>query len=145
MDLNAATYVAGHRGMVGSAILRALRAQGATNLITRTRAECDLTDRAQVEAFFADAKPKYVYLAAAKVGGMAHFFVYAAIGWGLWKMRPWVWWVGSLYLTQVAIAMFLWPLFQSQGGWIGAVIAGTLFAIPAIAFWRAKDQFQGVA
>ena len=60
-------------------------------------------------------------------------------------MRPWVWWVGSLYLTQVAIAMFLWPLFQTDGSLIGAIIAGALFAIPAVAFWRAKDQFQGAA
>ena len=80
---------------------------------------------------------------AAKVGGVVHCIVYAAIAWGLWKMRPWVWWVGGLYLTQVAIAMFLWPLFQTDGGLISAIIAGTLFAIPAVAFWRAKDQFQG--
>ena len=78
---------------------------------------------------------------AAKAGGAVHCIVYAAIAWGLWKMRPWVWWAGSLYLTQVAIAMFLWPLFQ-QGSLIGAAIAGTLFAIPAVAFWRARDQFQ---
>ncbi|TNF88897.1 MAG: hypothetical protein EP301_04015 [Gammaproteobacteria bacterium] len=82
---------------------------------------------------------------AAKVGGAVHCIVYAAIAWGLWKMRPWVWWVGGLYLTQVSIAMFLWPLFQTDGGVISAVIAGTLFAIPAVAFWRAKEQFQGAA
>ena len=69
-DLDARTYVAGHRGMVGSAILRALRARGAGNLITRTRGECDLTDRAQVEALFAATRPEYVYLAAARVGGI---------------------------------------------------------------------------
>jgi len=82
---------------------------------------------------------------AAKVGGVVHCIVYAAIAWGLWKMRPWVWWVGGLYLSQVAIAMFLWPLFQSENGMIGAIVAGTLFAIPAVAFWRAKDQFQGAS
>lgn len=70
MDLNARIYVAGHRGMVGSAIVRALRAAGAGNLITRTRAECDLTDRAAVDALFAQARPDYVFLAAAKVGGI---------------------------------------------------------------------------
>ena len=79
---------------------------------------------------------------AAKVGGLVHAVVYAALGWGLWKMRPWVWWVGSLYLTQVAIAMFLWPLFNEEGSLLTAVIAGGLFAIPAVAFWRARDQFQ---
>ena len=70
MDLRARIYVAGHRGMVGSAILRALNARGAANLITRTSAECDLTDRAAVEALFADARPDYVYVAAARVGGI---------------------------------------------------------------------------
>ena len=79
---------------------------------------------------------------AAKVGGLVHAVVYAALGWGLWKMRPWVWWVGSLYLTQVAIAMFLWPLFNEEGSLLTAVIAGGLFAIPSVAFWRARDQFQ---
>ena len=63
-------YVAGHRGMVGSAILRALQSQGHSNLLTRTRAELDLTNQAAVQAFFADEKPDQVYLAAAKVGGI---------------------------------------------------------------------------
>lgn len=79
---------------------------------------------------------------AAKVGGLVHAVVYGLLGWGLWKMRPWVWWVGSLYLTQVAIAMFLWPLFNEQGTLLTAAIAGGIFSIPAIAFWRARDQFQ---
>ena len=63
-------YVAGHRGMVGSAIVRALQSQGHSNLLTRTRAELDLTNQAAVQAFFADEKPDQVYLAAAKVGGI---------------------------------------------------------------------------
>lgn len=63
-------YVAGHRGMVGSAIVRALQAQGQSNLVTRTHAELDLTNQAAVNAFFADEKPVQVYLAAAKVGGI---------------------------------------------------------------------------
>jgi GDP-L-fucose synthase len=63
-------YVAGHRGMVGSAILRALQSHGHSNLLTRTRAELDLTNQAAVQAFFADEKPDQVYLAAAKVGGI---------------------------------------------------------------------------
>ena len=63
-------YVAGHRGMVGSAIVRALQAQGQNNLMTRTHAELDLTNQAAVNAFFADEKPDQVYLAAAKVGGI---------------------------------------------------------------------------
>ena len=63
-------YVAGHRGMVGSALVRALRARGYANLITRTRQELDLTDQAAVRRFMERAEPDYVFLAAAKVGGI---------------------------------------------------------------------------
>ena len=70
MDINAKTYVAGHRGMVGSAILRALQGRGASNLVTATRADCNLLDRTQVDAFFERERPEYVYVAAAKVGGI---------------------------------------------------------------------------
>lgn len=63
-------YVAGHRGMVGSAIVRALEQRGQKNLVTRTHAELDLTDQAAVRAFFESEKPDQVYLAAAKVGGI---------------------------------------------------------------------------
>ena len=63
-------YVAGHRGMVGSAIVRALKKQGLTNIVTRTHAELDLTNQADVQRFFAQEKPTQVYLAAAKVGGI---------------------------------------------------------------------------
>lgn len=63
-------YVAGHRGMVGAAIVRALQKRGHTNIVTRTHVELDLTDQAAVNAFFAKEKPEQVYLAAAKVGGI---------------------------------------------------------------------------
>ncbi|MCM1152329.1 MAG: GDP-L-fucose synthase [Muribaculum sp.] len=63
-------YVAGHRGMVGSAIVRRLKALGYDNIVTRTHAELDLTDQKAVDAFFALEKPDYVFLAAAKVGGI---------------------------------------------------------------------------
>jgi len=63
-------YVAGHRGMVGSAIVRKLTAEGYTNLLLRTSAELDLRDQQQVNHFFATEKPQYVFLAAAKVGGI---------------------------------------------------------------------------
>ena len=63
-------YVAGHRGMVGSAIVRILQAQGHSHIVTRTHAELDLTDQAAVREFFATEKPVQVYLAAAKVGGI---------------------------------------------------------------------------
>lgn len=70
MEKNAKIYVAGHRGMVGSAIVRALRSQGYTNIITRTSKELDLRRQIDVEEFFAKEKPDYVFLAAAKVGGI---------------------------------------------------------------------------
>jgi GDP-L-fucose synthase len=63
-------YVAGHRGMVGSAIVRVLQKQGHDNIVVRTHAEMDLTDQAAVRAFFESEKPDQVYLAAAKVGGI---------------------------------------------------------------------------
>ena len=63
-------YIAGHKGMVGSAIVRALQAQGHTRFVTRTHAELDLTNQAQVQEFFATERPDQVYLAAAKVGGI---------------------------------------------------------------------------
>lgn len=70
MEQNAKIYVAGHRGMVGSAIVRALKRQGYDNIITRTHSELDLTRQADVEAFFKAERPDYVFLAAAKVGGI---------------------------------------------------------------------------
>jgi len=69
-DINQKIYVAGHRGMVGSAIVRNLQAQGFNNIVTRTHAELDLTNQAAVEDFFKTEKPVQVYLAAAKVGGI---------------------------------------------------------------------------
>lgn len=70
MEQNAKIYVAGHRGMVGSAIVRALKRQGYDNIITRTHSELDLTRQSDVEAFFKAERPDYVFLAAAKVGGI---------------------------------------------------------------------------
>ncbi len=71
MNKNAKIFVAGHKGMVGSAIFRELSRKGYTNIITRTHSELDLTRQADVESFFAQEKPEYVFLAAAKVGGIA--------------------------------------------------------------------------
>lgn len=70
MKKNSKIYIAGHRGLVGSAIARALEKEGFTNLIFRTHKELDLTDQAAVAEFFAHEKPEYVFLAAAKVGGI---------------------------------------------------------------------------
>lgn len=78
MDKTARIYVAGHRGLVGSAIVRKLEADGYTCILKRTHAELDLTDAAATEAFFAEHKPEYVFLAAAKVGGIVANNTYPA-------------------------------------------------------------------
>jgi len=71
-------YVAGHRGMVGSAIVSVLQNQGFENIITRTHSDLDLTNQQQVEKFFSQEKPNEVYLAAAKVGGIFANVTYPA-------------------------------------------------------------------
>ena len=70
MDIHSKIYIAGHRGMVGSAIQRNLTERGFTNIVTRTSKELDLRNQADTEAFFNTEKPEYVFLAAAKVGGI---------------------------------------------------------------------------
>jgi GDP-L-fucose synthase len=70
MNLDARIYVAGHRGLVGSAVVRALHKAGYTNLVLRTHAELDLTNQLHVENFFSSEQPAFVFLAAAKVGGI---------------------------------------------------------------------------
>jgi GDP-L-fucose synthase len=70
MDTNAKIFIAGHRGLVGQALIRQLNAQGHENIITRARTELDLTNQADVRAFFAAEKPEYVFDAAAVVGGI---------------------------------------------------------------------------
>ncbi len=70
MELHARIYIAGHRGLAGSAILRRLSSGGYRNIVTRTHAELELTDTRAVKAFFESEKPEYAFLAAAKVGGI---------------------------------------------------------------------------
>lgn len=76
MDKNSKIYIAGHRGLVGSAILKQLKAKGFTNFLLRTHAELDLVDSTAVSNFFSEEKPEYVFLAAAKVGGIVANNVY---------------------------------------------------------------------
>ena len=78
LDREASFYVAGHGGMVGSAILRRLKAAGFENLVTRTSGELDLTDRQKVAGFFQEVRPRYVVLAAARVGGILANDTYSA-------------------------------------------------------------------
>lgn len=78
MELNSKIYIAGHRGMVGSAIMRNLQSKGFNNIITRTSSELDLRNSQAVSDFFTTEKPEYVFLAAAKVGGIQANNVYRA-------------------------------------------------------------------
>ncbi|MFZ5940810.1 MAG: GDP-L-fucose synthase family protein [Bacteroidota bacterium] len=78
MNKNSKIYIAGHRGLVGSAIMKALNDKGYKNVVTRTHSEIDLTDQSAVAAFFAKEKPEYVFLAAAKVGGIVANNTYRA-------------------------------------------------------------------
>lgn len=78
MNKDSKIFIAGHRGLVGSAIKRSLESQGYTNIVVRTRDELDLTDQQATETFFASEKPEYVFLAAAKVGGINANNIYRA-------------------------------------------------------------------
>jgi len=77
-SLHSSIFIAGHRGLVGSALVRCLEAKGFTNIIKRTHAELDLMDQAAVQAFFEQVRPEYVFLAAAKVGGIQANSMYPA-------------------------------------------------------------------
>ena len=79
MESSKVTFVAGHKGMVGSAIVRALKESGTSNIVTRTSKELDLRNRTEVDQFFKQEKPEVVYLAAAKVGGCYHLSWFDAV------------------------------------------------------------------
>lgn len=78
MKITEKIYVAGHQGLVGSAIVRQLKKNGYTNIITKTKDELDLTDQKSVNNFFNKERPDYVFLAAAKVGGIYANMTYPA-------------------------------------------------------------------
>ena len=78
MNKNSSIYIAGHTGLVGSALLRRLEAEGYSNLIVRNHSDLDLTSQSDVDAFFQSEKPEYVFLAAAKVGGIMANYTYQA-------------------------------------------------------------------
>ena len=78
MNKNSSIYIAGHTGLVGSALLRRLEADGYSNLIVRSHSDMDLTSQSDVDAFFQSEKPEYVFLAAAKVGGIMANYTYPA-------------------------------------------------------------------
>lgn len=106
MEKSSKIYVAGHRGLVGSALVRHLQKEGYTNLILRTHDELDLLDEERVEKFFKDQRPEYVFLAAAKVGGiMAHVERPALFGYQNLEIQNHV--INSSYLNGVKKLLFL--------------------------------------
>lgn len=82
----------------------------------------------------------------AKILAVPHWAIYAAGVYGFWKMRPWMWPWAPLYLVQVTIAMFVWPLLYAPGGFLaslfGALVSGGVFALITRALWNARDHFQ---
>lgn len=106
MELSSKIYVAGHRGMVGSAIVRALQREGYTNIVTKTRAALDLLNQSAVADFFEHEKPEYVFLAAAKVGGiMANNTYRAAFLYENLQIESNI--IHSAYLNRVKKLLFL--------------------------------------
>jgi short-subunit dehydrogenase len=81
---------------------------------------------------------------AAKLLAFPHWAVYAAGMIGFWGMRSWMWPWASVYVAQVALGMAVWPILERGGlvGWITGIVAGAVFAIPAVALWRARERFQ---
>lgn len=152
MNKNAKIYIAGHRGMVGSAILRNLQSRGYTNFVLRTREQLDLTNQSAVANFFAEEKPDYVFLAAAKVGGIvannsypAQFF-YENI-----MIETNV--IHSSYVANVKKLMFLgssciYPKFAAQPMPEDALLTGSLestneaYAIAKIAGVKMCDYYR---
>jgi GDP-L-fucose synthase len=106
VELSSKIYVAGHRGMVGSAIVRALQREGYTNIVTKTRAALDLLNQSAVADFFEHEKPEYVFLAAAKVGGiMANNTYRAAFLYENLQIESNI--IHSAYLNRVKKLLFL--------------------------------------
>ena len=83
---------------------------------------------------------------AAKLTEPIHWAIYAAGSYGIWKMKPWMWPWAAVYSFQVVIAMVVFSLIGGDGrggGWIGALIAGSLFMVPTVALYRARSLFDG--
>lgn len=80
----------------------------------------------------------------AKATAPLHWFIYAALAYGFYHMKSWIWPWAAIYAGQVVIAMFVWNLLDPRGGgWTAGLIAGAVFAIPLVALIRAKSLFKG--
>lgn len=152
MQKEAKIYVAGHRGMVGSALMRRLTQEGFTNLVTRTSSELDLRSQQAVSAFFAQEKPDYVVLAAAKVGGIQANNIYRAeFLYDNLMIESNV--IHHAYLNKVQKLLFLgssciYPKFAPQPLQEGALLTGELestnepYAIAKIAGIKLCDAYR---
>lgn len=152
MDKSAKIYIAGHKGMVGSAIYRKLQQEGFTNFVTRSSSELDLRNQAAVEAFFEQEKPDYVFLAAAKVGGiMANNTYRAEFLYDNLQIQNNV--INSSYLNGVKKLMFLgssciYPKMAPQPLKEDALLTGLLeetnepYAIAKIAGIKMCDAYR---
>jgi GDP-L-fucose synthase len=152
MEKDSKIYIAGHRGMVGSAIMRKLEAEGFTNFVTRTSAELDLRDQQAVASFFAQTKPDYVFLAAAKVGGIVANNTYRAeFLYDNLQIQNNI--INSSYLNQVKKLMFLgssciYPKLAPQPLKEDALLTGLLeptnepYAIAKIAGIKMCDAYR---
>lgn len=79
----------------------------------------------------------------AKATEPVHWVIYAALAYGFWKMKRWMWPWAAVYVAQVAVAMLAWNVIDPRGGgWLAGSVAGAVFAVPTIALWRARAAFQ---
>jgi GDP-L-fucose synthase len=152
MQTHQKIYIAGHRGMVGSALVRKLHAEGFTNIVTRTSAELDLRNQAAVNAFFEAEKPEFVFLAAAKVGGIVANNTYRAeFLYDNLMMQSNV--IHAAYANKVEKLMFLgssciYPKLAAQPLTEGALLTGLLeetnepYAIAKIAGIKMCDAYR---
>ena len=79
----------------------------------------------------------------AKATEPLHWLIYGLGAWGFWRMKRWMWPWAAVYATQVVIAMLVWNVINDNGrGWLGGLVAAALFAVPAVALWRARPVFS---
>jgi hypothetical protein len=80
---------------------------------------------------------------AAKATAPLHWFIYAGLAYGFWKMRPWMWPWAAVYVAQISVGMLIWSVLDPRGsGWLVGAIAALVFAIPTVALWRARALFS---
>lgn len=79
----------------------------------------------------------------AKLTEPLHWAIYAALAYGFWKMRPWMWPWAAIYVAQISVGMLVWSLRDPRGNAVFGCIAAAIFLVPTIALWRARSRFAG--